>query len=279
VTFEHIDFTADTRLVRDAGADAESPALIRLFSPECTFVDCSFQSAAGRLELSTAIRWVQGEPSNAAPTLASGRVRLRDCVFRRVAAGVESSRRGAIAVEAINVLQLGAGPFLLLRHCPAADEPLRISLAQVTLRDSESLVELHVPAGLSIPPTGEICLDATGCVVAPRDGRPLLLVASDQPPAPVLRRLKWTGQGSVLSPRADFARWLRRDLSTEVIDDMEISISGLVRGQVVFAGPCDGRPSNSRVIECQTPLQDSESPGANTTKLPADVVSESPNLR
>jgi serine/threonine-protein kinase len=276
VTFENIDFVANARSARDAGCDDGSPALLRLFGAECTFVGCSFQSTAGQPELSAAIRWTQGEQSTIAAALPSGRVRLRDCVFRRVAAGIESSRRGAIVLEAVNVLHLGPGPFVRLRHCGAADEPLRISLAQVTLRDAESLVELHCPAGLGNAATGEIVIDATGCVVAPRVDRPLLLIAGDEPPAPLLRGLKWNGQGSVLTPLADFARWQRRDESTEVIDDMAISICGLVRGQVVFSGPSDARPSNSRVVECHAPLMDSESPGANAARLPADVESAGP---
>ena len=270
VTFEHIDFVAEPRLAGDAGNKIGSPALIRLSSAECTFVGCSFQSAAGEPEMSAAICWTQGD-SSAAAALPSGRVRLRDCVFRRVAAGIESSRRGAIAVEAANVLHLGPGPFVQLRRFPAADEPLRISLAQVTLRGAESLVELDSPTGLGDAPAGEIGIDATGCVLAPRDNRPLLLIASDQAPAQLLRGLKWTGQGSVLTPRADFAHWQRRDRSAEVIDDMAISISGLVRGQVVFAGPSGGMPSASRIVQCQAPLQDSESPGANTARLAGEI--------
>ncbi len=275
LTFEHIDFVADARPIRDADSKQGNAALIRLSCTECTFVDCSFQTASGAAELSAAIRWTQGEPS-AAAMLPSGRVRLRDCVFRRVAAGIESSCRGAIALDAVNVLHLGPGPFVQLERFPAADEPLRIGLAQVTLRDAESLVEFDCPAGLAESATGEISINAAGCVLAPRDNRPLLLIACEQPPAPSLRGFKWTGQGSVLSPRTDFAHWQRRDRSTEVIDDMAISISGLVRGQVVFSGPSDAVPANSRVVECHAPLTDSESPGASTARLPADVEAAGP---
>ncbi len=271
VTFEHIDFASEGRPARLADGNQGSSALIRLSCDECTFVDCSFQSASGAPELSAAIRWVQGEQS-AAALLPSGRLRLRDCVFRRVAAGIDSSRRGAIAVEADNVLHLGPGPFVQLRHFPAADEPLRIGLTQVTLRNAESLVELDCPASLGNGPTGEISINATGCVFAPRDNRPVLLVACDQSPAELLRGLKWTGRGSVLTPGAYFARWQRRDLSTEAIDDMAISISGLVRGQVMFSGPSDTLPTNSRVVECHAPLTDSESPGAITARLAAEAA-------
>ena len=270
VTFEHIDFVAEARPASVADSSQGSFALIRLSCEECTFVDCSFQSASGGAQLSAAIRWAQGEQS-AAAVLPAGRLRLRDCVFRRVSAGIDSSRRGAIAVEAANVLHLGPGPFVQLRTFPAADEPLRIGLAQFTLRDAESLVKLDCPADLGSGPTGEISIDAGGCVFAPHDNRPLLLIACDQSPAQLLHGLKWTGRGSVLTPGADFARWQRRDLSTEVIDDSAISISGLVRGQVVFSGRRDARPASSRVVECHAPLTDSESPGAITARLAPDA--------
>jgi serine/threonine protein kinase len=275
VTFEHIDFVTDGRLASDIDKPLGSRALVNLSCGECTFVDCSFQSAAGEPEPSAAVRWLPIEAGSAA-ALPSGRIRFRDCVFRRVATGIESSRRGAISIETLNVLHLGPGPFLRLRHLPAADEPLRISLSQITLRDASSLVELDCPAGSRDAPAGEICIDATGCVFAPRDGRSLLLIACDQPPAQLVRGLKWTGQGSVLSPRTAFAFWQRPDLSMEVIDDTTISISGLVRGHVDFGGPTSGRPSDSRVLECQAPLPDSESPGANTPRLPADVEPADP---
>jgi len=211
--------------------------------------------------------------------LPSGRIRFHDCVFRGVAAGLQSSRRGAIALDAVDVLYLGPGPFLRLTHSPAADEPLRIDLAQVTLRDAESLVEFGFTAGSGDASSGEVCIDATGCVAAPRDNGSLLLVACDQGPGQLLRGLKWTGQGSVLTPRADFARWQRRDGTSQAIDDAVISVSGLVRGDVVFAGSCDGTPRNSRIVQCQAPLQDSESPGANPARLPADIETAVPTSR
>jgi hypothetical protein len=278
VTFEKIDFVADTRPAGGTGTNQERPALIYLSATECTLVDCSFQSAAGAPQLSAAIRWTQEESGVDAAALPSGRVRMRDCVFRRVAAGLETSRRGALNVDAANVLQLGPGPFVQLRHIPAADEPLRITLAEVTLREADSLVEVRSPANASEVAVGEISIDATGCVIAPRENRPLLLIACDPSPALLLRGLKWTGQGSVLSPRTDFAHWRRRDMTTEAIDDAAISISGLVRGQVVFAGTSDGAPAGSHVVECQAPQQDSGPPGANTARLPADVAATGPAL-
>jgi hypothetical protein len=279
VTFEHIDFVADARAASNDGDLTRSPALIWLYGAECSFVDCSFQSSAGEPNLSTAIRWTQSESTAVAAVLPSGRVRLRDCIFRRVAAGIDSSRRGAIVLDAANVLHLGPGPLVRVRHCPAADESLQITLAQVTLREAASLVELQDAAGVGNASFGQIAFDATGCVIAPHDNQPLLAIASDQSPAQLLRGLKWTGQGSVLAPRAEFARWLRSDRSSQAIDDSTISISGLVRGQVFFASSASGSPAGSRVIECQAPLVDSESLGANTSRLPAEVEAAAPSSR
>ena len=90
-------------------------------------------------------------------------------------------------------------------------------------------------------------------------------------PESLLHEVKWTGQGSVLAGKVDFGRWNGRDGARQAIDDSTISIAGLVRGDVEFAGNCDGQPANSRIVDCQAPLQNSESAGADTRDLPPEI--------
>ena len=127
--------------------------MIRLLAAECEFVGCSFQSASGSPELSAAIVWQHVSAQRpAAVGLPSGRIRMKDCVFRRVGVGIESRVHGAIALEIVNSLHLGPGPMIRLTHAPAADEPVSINLSQVTLREADALldcrgVDLHDPCG------------------------------------------------------------------------------------------------------------------------------------
>jgi hypothetical protein len=288
VTFENIDFVPDDTV---AASDdiMSSPTLVRIAAAECAFVGCSFQSAAaghlrsGSSELSTAIRWTHRASGDMSTMLSSGRIRLENCVFRRVAAGIESSCRGAIVLQIVNTLHLGPGPMVRLMHCPAADEPTRIALSQITLREASSLVEISDHAGESEgakdAPAGEINIDASACVFALPDNAAVLLLASERPLPRLFQGVKWSGRSSVVSPRVAFARWQRGNRDSEIINDANLAISGLVRGRIDFAGPCDGNPSSCRIVQCFAPLEDSDSPGANPSGLPTEVLADEPNRR
>jgi hypothetical protein len=270
VSFENVDFVAEERTDRWAGGEAGARALIRLLAAECEFAGCSFQSANGSPELRSAIVWQHASvEGSAAAALPSGRIRIRDCVFRRVGMGIESRVHGAIVLEIVNTLHLGPGPMIRLNHAPSADEPVSIHLAQVTLREADALLdcrcsELHDPAG-------EINIEASGCVLAPHAQAALLLLTADQFPRPLLHELKWTGQGSVVAGQVVFGQWCGRDGQRQTLDDTTISIDGLVRGEVQFAGKFDGDPANSQVVNCPAPLQGSESAGAAVRALPPEV--------
>jgi len=272
LTFENIDFVPGQSAVTYSNRALETSALIRLSCPECTFLGCSFQAVAGLPERITAIRWEQQSASiDTAGSLPAGRLRLKNCVFRRVAAGIESSRRGAVSLEIVNTLHLGPGPLVRLEYCPAADEPWRISLAQVTLRKADSLVELRLGAGRDDVPLGEIGIDASGCAFSLSDAAAVLVLVCNQPPQPLLEKVKWTGQGSAISPQAAFGHWRRQNGPPQSVDDATMSISGLARGRIEFADRYDGNPANSRITRCQGPIEDAAAVGANPSYLPPDV--------
>ncbi len=140
VSFENVDFVPEERADQRTIGDTALPALIRLLAAECEFVGCSFQSANGSPELSAAIVWQQASAQRpTAVALPAGRICIKNCVFRRVGVGVESRVHGALALEIVNSLHLGPGPMIRLTHAPTADEPLRVSLSQVTLREADAL--------------------------------------------------------------------------------------------------------------------------------------------
>jgi serine/threonine-protein kinase len=271
VSFENIDFTVDEQSSPPAFGTEASATLVRLLAAQCNFVGCSFQSASGNPEPCTALKWqYASERRAAAVALPTGRICLKNCVFRRVGTGIESHVQGAIGLEMVHVLHLGPGPLIRLGHAPAADEPVRISLSQVTLREADALLECR--CGGQGDRAGEINIEATGCVLAPRAGNALVVFSSQAFPTSLLHELKWTGQGSVVAGPVVFGQWRRGDGTRQTLDDATISIAGLVRGEVEFAGAFDGDPARSQVINCQAPLRDSETAGAATRDLPREVV-------
>jgi len=207
-------------------------------------------------------------PAQVAPSetsLPSGRIRLADCLFDRVGAGLDCRTVGALGIEVTNTLHLGAGPLVRLDHCPRSDEPLSLNLSQVTLRDGGPLLECLTPHVEDQPV--EITVQATACVFAPRPGEPLVRCSGGTSPERLLRGLRWNGQGSLVTPQTPILHWRGPD-GQQTVDESALSIAGLVRSEVEFAGRPSSDPAASRVIRWQAPLQSANPPGIDPAPLP-----------
>jgi eukaryotic-like serine/threonine-protein kinase len=270
VRFENIDFVwkpaRSTEPVRSQG-----PAIVRLLAGRVEFRGCSFrckgreQGAPSSFSGVPAIRWMhpaQIDPSET--SLPSGRIRLADCVFYHVGAGVDCCTVGALGIELTNTLHLGAGPLLRLDHCPRSDEPLSLNLSQVTLRGSGPLLECLAPHAEEQPV--EITVRATACVFAPQTGEPLVCCGAILPER-LLGGLRWSGQGSLVTTQTPILNW--KDTSgVRTVDESALSIAGLVRSEVEFAGGLSSDPAASRIIRWQAPLQSADPPGIDPAPLP-----------
>jgi hypothetical protein len=267
VRFENIDF-----VWTHATAAA---AMIELRAGHGEFRGCTFQAAPAASPPPAAIAWLH--PAAAAkPAFPSGQLRLSDCVFCGVAAAIDCHTLGALDVELTNTLHLGGGPVLLLDHCPRIEEPLSISIARVTLRGTGPLLQCDCPrqderpgqAAAEQPPAGEIAVEAAGCVLAPAAGQPLLLFAGRSSPVRALAGVKWTGQGSLVLPDGPIVAWRRPDGRQQVLDEGAVSMAGLVRSTVAFAGSAEDGPAASRIVRWQAPLQSADAPGVAVESLP-----------
>jgi len=261
VRFENLDF------VWDHPSQAAEAAIVHLRSARAEFRGCQFRPARRLPAPPVAVRWTHpADSDNAEFSLPSGRVRLGDCVLRSVGAGVECQTRGALAVELVNTLQLGGGPLLRLDHCPRPDEPVLIALQRVTLRGGGPVLECRCGALDEQP--GEISIQAAGCAFVPGPGGALLLFAGSESPERILGSIRWTGQGSLVSPEAVIAAWRLPDGGERALDEAAVSIDGLVRSRVEFAGSADAAAAASRVIRWQAPLQSTDPPGIDAAALP-----------
>ena len=261
VRFENVDF------VWDHPSQAGETAVVHVRSARAEFRGCQFRSARRLPAPPVAIRWTHPTGSdNAELSLPSGRVRLGDCVLRWVGAGVECQTRGALAVELANTLQLGGGPLVRLDHCPRPDEPVLIALQRVTLRGGGPVLECRCQAMDWQP--GEISIQAAGCAFVPEPGAALLLLTGPESPERLLGSIRWTGQGSLVSPEAVIAAWRLPDGGQRVLDEAAVSIDGLVRSEVGFAGSADAGAAASRIIRWQAPLQSTDPPGIDAAALP-----------
>jgi len=197
--------------------------------------------------------------------LPSGRLRLTDCTIRGLGAGIECRTLGALVVEAANVLAVDSGPLIVLDHCPGADEPIAVRLLGVTLRGPSPVVECR--CGPDMGPPGKVRIEAAGCVLATGPGTGLLSLVGVEPPTALLGAVEWTGQGSLMSPEAAVAVWRRPAGGAEALDDSAVSIAGLVRSEVEFAGQPNEGPEASRITRWQAPLLSEAPPGVDPTRL------------
>jgi eukaryotic-like serine/threonine-protein kinase len=268
IRFENIDFVWRSTRPAENAKTAES-AIVRLLASRAEFRGCSFRREAtenGGVSAPPAIRWAHPTQSNQADiSLPSGQLRMTDCLLHRVGAGIDCHTIGALAIEVRNTLHLEAGSFVRLDHCPQADEPTSISLAQVTLRDGGPLLECLVSRVEE--QAGEITIVATACAFVPKQGMPLIGLTGAEIPDRLLAAIRWTGQGSLVAPRVPIVAWGMPDGQLQDMDESSLSIAGLVRSDVGFAGPVSNDPTASRLVRWQAPLQSADPPGIDPEPL------------
>jgi len=263
VCFQNLDFVA---AIEDRQAAAAEGGILRVQASRVEFRGCSFQAAGSSSTPPAALVWSHPARQEASEiSLPSGQVRLSDCVFRRVDAAVRCRTIGAVAVEMTNSLHLGEGPLVHLDHAPRLDGPIVIELSAVTLRDSGPLLRCDYQRLEEQP--GPIAIQSSGCVFATAEQAALLSFAGPKAPQRLLGAIQWTGQGSLLSSQTVVAQWRQPDGRTVALDDAAVSIAGLARSPLSFAGLAENEPSASRVVRWQGPLRSTAAPGVDPTTL------------
>lgn len=236
------------------------PTLVKLHAQSASFQGCSFQGHGGSGGTQSAITWLDPPGLKDDPVrLQTGVLEMTDCCLRGVDVGVDCRSSGGLVLEINNTLHLGPGPLLRLSRCPAVDQPVVVSLAHVTLREVGGLLECRYDE-MADPP-GKISIHALDCVFSPATSRSLLSFNGAKDPAPVLRVLQWTGQGSVVTTGARLVSWRKPGGEPTDLSEEELSIAGLVRSEVEFAADAGDSPEDSRLVSWQVPLRSTEPPG------------------
>lgn len=263
VRFENVDFMG----APDAGPPPPGDCgavFLDLQASRAEFRACSFQSPPNAQ--TAALRWTHPvQRSQLELALPSGRLLMRDCVFRRVTTAVACHTVGAVAIEMANSLHLGTGALVQLDHCPRLDEPTTISLSAITLRGPGPLLECRYQAIHDQP--GTISIQSEGCAFVMSDQAALLRFVGAKSPDRLLENVQWTGQGSLVSPQIAVAQWAQPGAQTSTLDETSVAIAGLVRSEVTFAGPAEEGPAASRLVRWQAPLRSPNAPGIDPRSL------------
>jgi eukaryotic-like serine/threonine-protein kinase len=260
VTFENIDFVAE-------GPSAAGGAMLVLRGLKATFHRCSFTATQATDDLPVAIFCDRGADSaEANAELSTGELEIRDSTFERVTAAVSCRMTGGMVVRLENVLRLGPGLCIQVDRFPRADEMLAVAASRVTLRGASSLVEVGCDELPQSP--GHLEIEAVDCAFALPPAAALVVYHGAARPGPLLKKLRWTGQGSVLSPRSRLSIWRMPEGRMLAAADEAVPIEGVVRGEVGFAGELDEGRAASRIIRWQAPLNSPHPPGIDDSRLP-----------
>ncbi len=265
VRFENIDFRA--RAMANNNVKSSESAMLELRAGRASFRGCSFQVEETERTPKAAVRWTHPSAAETAETsLPNGRIQWYDCFLHRVSIGLDCRTAGALSIELRNVLHLDAGSLVRLDHCPQSDEPVSIALEQLTLRNCGPLLECLAPRLESQP--GEIAVTATACALVPEAEMPLIHVRGPQMPERLPAAIRWSGQGSLLGPRTPVIVWSNAEGQRRILDESALSIAGLVRSEVAFAGKPSEDPAASRLVRWQAPLQSADPPGYDPGDVP-----------
>lgn len=261
--FDAIDFIYQTE--SGSPSHSELPAMLQVESGRIRFRRCTFQTAAGQSRACTAVRWVF-PVDRGGLTLPTGRLSLDDCVFSRIDAAVDAQTAAALTIECNNLLHLGPGPLVRLDHSPRVDEPLGLTLKNVTLRQAEAVLQIHDRGVVEKP--GTISVSAQLCVFAPRASGALLAFAGQTAPEATAKAIYWTGEGALVTPEAKIAQWTDASGTATKLNDEAFSIAGLVRSPVEFAGPAEPVVESNSARRWQAPLPTADAPGIQADSLP-----------
>lgn len=260
-TLENIDFVARQPL-------SPGKAMLILRGSKTEIRGCSFQTsdAVADSDLPTAIAMNEDvDPVESNADLSTGELEIRDTVFRRVKSAIGCKVAGGTIVRLDNVLHLGVGSSVQFDRFPAADELLAISLSRVTIRGARTMIEIGCDQ-LPLWP-GRLEINAEDCGFVLAAAAALVEYRGATRPSPLLKGLRWSGQGSVLSPRACLALWRMPDGRLLAAPDESLPIEGVVRAEVGFAGAAGEGPAESRIVRWQAPLRSPRPPGIDGSVL------------
>ncbi|HVX10886.1 MAG TPA: protein kinase [Pirellulales bacterium] len=273
VTLENIDFFARLPLRSET-------ALLTLRGLKTSLRGCSFQTVGdwSADTLPVAIRYDRrSEAGQEDGDFSTGELDIRDTTFRHVAMAAACRLVGGMVVRFDNVLCVEAGPGIQFDRFPEAEELAALVLSRVTLRGARSLVQVGCDELPTAP--GHLEIEAVDCAFVLPAAAALIVFHGEERPGPLLRGLRWSGQGSVLSPRSRLSIWRTPEGRMLAAADEAVPIQGVVRGEVGFAGPLEEVPAGARIVRWQAPLSSPRPPGIDDGKLHLPDVEERSYLK
>jgi hypothetical protein len=255
VTFENIDFVADST----ASKSQSTGGMIAVSAARAQFHGCTFRGDEAADRHRSAIAWRGQAQSRQSVAEGTGEIVVRNCVVGHLAAAIEVAGPARYSIVLANSLFANCGAVVRMRRTANFDPSGDLLLEHVTARETGPVVYLDCESTRT--DNGLLTITANESTFALGDGAPLLLVSSESPLESPGERIEWQGQGSLVTSATPVAAWRPPDGQLQPIADEQLSVAGLVRSQVQFAGQMASDSAASRTVRWQVPLQSAEPPG------------------
>ncbi len=256
VSFENIDFVLGGSRSSDPSGGA---AILVVAAARAGFRQCTFEVRSEDASPATAIAWRGPPRSTRAAADWQGRLTLDRTTMRGFATAIQCPLAQRATLELTDSLLVNCDSVVRLARAPRGDEACEVWLSHVTARETGPLVRIdyeELPAAI-----GQLTIIAQESTLAPRRDEPLVLFAGPAAPDPLIAALEWQGQGSLVTPETTIVGCRFGDSQLERVADDALTVDGLVRSQVGFAGQSLEISADSQTIRWQAALQSSEPPG------------------
>jgi len=254
------NITVEYRSSTEAG-NPFPPALLVCQSLTFEANQCQFKAEANNNQTTRAIAWKPLSSSEA----NAGRLTVSNCRFYSPGTSIMlggSSRR--IHIE--NCLKVGAGDFLELSESLSDRSFPEIQCEQLTLRQADSFVSLHLDKPNSVPV--ELTIDATNCVFdLATSSTGLITLNSTEAPANQIRKIDLLGQILLLHPKSNLAGWWNTETKQATAIKFPGTVEGVLAYEMQFAGRDLSELKSAELINYQGPRWNSVSPGIDLSEL------------
>jgi hypothetical protein len=250
---------ANVAIVLDGSTDAPSALRVRcrkLVLTRCRIRDVAESPPSNASDVANRpmIEWTPDDSR----TVTGGTITIEDCHFHGV--GLLCKVR-PVSIVVSNTLKTGAAPLIRLADAGRTHQSLQVRLDHTTLRGRAPLVAWK-PASRAAGLRTEI--DARACVLDV-DSAPLLEMEAPAPPPEWERSFAVTGMETIITPTTTLVGLAG---SRKEVDAGQLSVEGLLGGNVEFQGPNVNLASDSELLSTDAVRSTKSLPGIEATRLP-----------
>jgi len=239
------------------------PALVVCQSRTFSAENCHWMPLDGATAEQTT-RCVAWKPAGEAA--AATELSLTNCTFHPAGSGL---MLGGLAdsISLRNCLKTSSGDMLEVSQSAFAERPLQLTCEHVTLRDADSLLNIHFPG--SLPEPEIICrIQATNTVLAFAEQGSLLRLTGTTNPAASILDLDVAGQILLIAPGRTVAVWMNPQTGVRETVRVRGQIEGVLAQPITFRSHSSTAPVDSELQDYRGPRWNSVAPGIQAASLP-----------